>query len=40
MGARIGGAGGITGVNLPVEGGWLHGPSWRIYPTILRGDRP
>ena len=32
-------ASGITGVNLPVEGGWLVMPSWQSYPGI-RGDRP
>ena len=29
----------ITGVNLPVEGGWLVMPSWQSYPGI-RGDWP
>jgi NAD(P)-dependent dehydrogenase (short-subunit alcohol dehydrogenase family) len=32
-------AAGITGVNLPVEGGWLVMPSWQSYPGI-RGDWP
>lgn len=32
-------ASGITGVNLPVEGGWLTMPSWQSYPGI-RGDWP
>ena len=32
-------ASGITGVNLPVEGGWLVMPSWQSYPGI-RGDWP
>lgn len=32
-------ASGITGINLPVEGGWLVMPSWQSYPGI-RGDWP
>lgn len=32
-------ASGITGINLPVEGGWLLMPSWQSYPGI-RGDWP
>ena len=32
-------ASGITGANLPVEGGWLVMPSWQSYPGI-RGDWP
>ena len=32
-------ASGITGVNLPVEGGWLVMPSWQSYHGI-RGDWP
>jgi NAD(P)-dependent dehydrogenase (short-subunit alcohol dehydrogenase family) len=32
-------ASGITGANLPVEGGWLAMPSWQSYPGI-RGDWP
>ena len=32
-------ASGITGANLPVEGGWLCMPSWQSYPGI-RGDWP
>lgn len=32
-------ASGITGVNIPVEGGWLVMPSWQSYPGI-RGDWP
>jgi len=32
-------ASGITGINLPVEGGWLVMPSWQSYPGV-RGDWP
>jgi NAD(P)-dependent dehydrogenase (short-subunit alcohol dehydrogenase family) len=32
-------ASGITGANLPVEGGWLCMPSWQSYPGI-RGEWP